>query len=203
MNRGPRKIVISIAAMPASDLDQERSRRLVGVHLPHLFHELCRWRANRDHQESGRRTRDVECVRDAARQSGDRARAETEKLFTRAWAGLSLHTPSFSTSPYTHVEFLMHQGGSTPSGMAASLYNASGQLIQAVNITPHASPAGNGWHRVSIPLSALGGVNTTITRFQLQDTTGGSQSTFYVDDINTFWAVVIGLVLAAAIHFLT
>ena len=28
-------------------------------------------------------------------------------------------------------------------------------------------------------------------------------STFYVDDVNTFWAVVIGLVLAAVIHFLT
>jgi peptidoglycan/xylan/chitin deacetylase (PgdA/CDA1 family) len=40
-----------------------------------------------------------------------------------------------------------------------------------------------GWLEVRIPLLDMGGANTTITRVQLQDSTGGARPTFYIDDL--------------------
>jgi len=112
--------------------------------------------------------------------AGSRAMAVT---YTSGWAGLSLHTPGFSTAPYNRLEFVLRPAKSSLPNIQVSLYNTSGQIIRRVDPRPYAAYAGNGWYRISIPLSDLGGVNTTITRVQLQENTGSSQRTFYVDSL--------------------
>lgn len=103
--------------------------------------------------------------------------------YNAAWAGLSLRTAGFDTSPYSSLAFAIRTGGQPLSAIESSLYNSAGAMLNRVNIASHAVPAADGWHQVTIPLSVLMGENTTITRVQLQDATGNPQPTFYVDNL--------------------
>jgi hypothetical protein len=104
--------------------------------------------------------------------------------FNAAWAGLLLHTSSdFDTSPYSALSFAIRPGGQLLSEIAVSLYDASGALINQVDPQPYAASAGDGWHRVTIPLADLGAANTIITRVQLQEDSGRAQPTFHLDDL--------------------
>ena len=40
-----------------------------------------------------------------------------------------------------------------------------------------------GWYKVSIPLSALGGADTTITRVVIQENAGSAQPKFFIDNL--------------------
>jgi hypothetical protein len=99
------------------------------------------------------------------------------------WASLSLHLSGFNTSSYTHLRFGINMAGQALSGLLVSLYNTSGGLITQVNPQPYASNIGGGWFMVNIPLPALGGANTTVTRVEIQNATSSARPTFYVDDM--------------------
>ncbi len=103
--------------------------------------------------------------------------------YTSAWGGLLLRHAGLSTGPYSHLQFYVNPAGFNLSGIRVSLYNSAGNLVTEVNPASYATDAGSGWRKVLIPLSALGGVNTTITRVQLQDATGASQPIYYLDNL--------------------
>ncbi len=103
--------------------------------------------------------------------------------YDAAWAGMSLYSPGFNTAPYTALEFSLRSSGAALPRLYVSLYNSSGQIIQQVDPSPYAAPAVDGWRRVSIPLSALGGAGTTVTRLQMQDNSGSPQPAFYLDAV--------------------
>ncbi len=91
-----------------------------------------------------------------------------------AWAGLYLHTdPPVSTSGYSAVSFWVH-GGSGGQSAAVSV-NFSG-------ITYEIGPLPSNWSQVTIPLADLGSP-TEISALVWQDTSGGAQTIFYLDEI--------------------
>jgi hypothetical protein len=103
--------------------------------------------------------------------------------FNAAWAGLSLQKAGVSTSPYVRLSFAIRPNGTTLPRMFAFFHSATGATLTKVDIRPFATPVGNGWLRVSIPLANLGAVATTISRVDLQEGTGAAQPTFFVDDL--------------------
>jgi hypothetical protein len=111
--------------------------------------------------------------------SGNRSMAVTYG----AWSGLSLQTPGFSTAPYTRLHFAIAPGAVPLSGINVSLFNSNDTELPGTNAQSYASPAGGGWFSVDIPLSALSGANTTISRVTLQENRGSAQPTIYVDEL--------------------
>ena len=104
--------------------------------------------------------------------------------YNQAWAGLYLHNPGFSTSSYSQFSFVLFPSAGQPGpNTNVSLYDKTGVELTRVNASIYAASLGNGWYQVSIPLADLGGSNITITGVQLQDNSGSSQATFYMDDI--------------------
>jgi hypothetical protein len=103
--------------------------------------------------------------------------------YNAGWAGLSLQHADFNTSGYTHLRFAINMAGQPLSGLSVGLYDMSSVVIKQINPQSYASAASGGWHIVSIPLVDLGGANTTITRVQMQESTGGARPTFYIDDM--------------------
>ncbi len=96
--------------------------------------------------------------------------------YNAAWEGLYLHANSaVDTSSYDQLRFFIH-GGST--GGQHLRVVANGDDSNTVAITPTA----NTWTQFNVPLSALGSP-TTLSDLYWQDTTGGAQPMFYLDDI--------------------
>lgn len=97
------------------------------------------------------------------------------------YQALAFNRSQFNDSPYTSLSFWVNGGSS------------GGQLLQVSGLldynaqTAHsiaALPAGNTWQQVTIPLSTLGVANrSNLTGFWIQGRAGGSQPTFYVDDM--------------------
>lgn len=111
--------------------------------------------------------------------SGSRSIAVT----CSAWQGLYLHYPELATAGFTHLRFFIHGGGA--GGQQLHVYatypvNGSDQNGPAVAVLP---PAANTWSEVRIALADLGGANVALTGLIWQDTTGGAQPAFYVDDV--------------------
>lgn len=103
--------------------------------------------------------------------------------YSGGWQGLYLHHAGLYTAGFTHLRFYLHGGSS--GGQAINLYatcaTAGGdENGPSVSVTP---PVANTWSLVSIPLADLGADNATLTGLVWQDSTGGAQPTFYVDDI--------------------
>lgn len=97
-----------------------------------------------------------------------------------AWQGFYLHHDAFSTAPFTTLDFYIN-GGATGGQKLQLQATLSGTGGPAVPITVSA----NTWTHISIPLSSLGAANASnFDGFWIQDTTGGNQPTFYVDDIS-------------------
>jgi alpha-L-arabinofuranosidase len=100
---------------------------------------------------------------------------------TGGGGALSLqYQAGFNTAPYASLSFWVN-GGTT-----------GGQRLQAVgsrlNVgqTAYALPKlpTNGWQQITIPLSSLGVANVTnFSGIYIQDTSGGAQPVFYMDDI--------------------
>ena len=100
-----------------------------------------------------------------------------------AWQGFFLHNAAVDTTGTTTLRFYEH-GGAT-GGQKMNVYmnlevNGSAQTGPAVALP---LPPANNWAEVQIPLSMLNPQNRTITGITWQDTTGGGQPTFYIDDI--------------------
>ena len=106
--------------------------------------------------------------------------------YTAAWQGFYLHHASGPTNAYSALSFWIHGGGvdGRSIGVAGVLSNA-GQA--SVDITPFIAGgfvSSSQWRQVTIPLSALHIDNKSdMTGFWLQDSSGGTQPAYYVDDI--------------------
>jgi alpha-L-arabinofuranosidase len=106
--------------------------------------------------------------------------------YTGAWQGFYLHHNAFDTTLYSALTFWIHGGGvSGRSIQVQALLNGTAQA--AVNLSSYVaggSVSGSQWRQVTIPLSALGAQSKPdMDGFWLQDTSGGSQPAFYVDDM--------------------
>ena len=100
-----------------------------------------------------------------------------------AWQGLYLHHPGLSSAGFTKLRFFLHGGGAGGQKMnlfATRASDANNSHGPAVAVP---APAANAWAEVDIPLASLGAANTTIVGLTWQDSTGGAQPAFYVDDI--------------------
>jgi hypothetical protein len=97
--------------------------------------------------------------------------------YTEGWGGLYLHTGSIvDLGGYDHLSFWIH-GGTAGNQRLRVVVNGDGG--NAFQVTPQA----NAWNQVKVPLSSLGSPST-LTDLYWQDTTGGAQPTFYLDDIS-------------------
>lgn len=97
-----------------------------------------------------------------------------------AWSGMYLHLDAFDSTQFAALTFWVN-GGPTGGQNIQVQATLSGQAQTAVPIGPLKA---NTWTLVTVPLSALGvDARPDLDGFWLQDTTGGSQPTFYVDDI--------------------
>src|SRR5208282_3444947 len=100
---------------------------------------------------------------------------------TGSGGALSLqYQTGFNTAPYASLSFWVN-GGST-----------GGQKVQVVGTRMNVAAAAyglpklptNSWQQFTIPLSSLGVANVTnCSGIYIQDTSGGAQPVFYVDDI--------------------
>jgi hypothetical protein len=97
-----------------------------------------------------------------------------------AWQALYLHHAPQQSDNYTNLVFWIHGGAS--GGQRLQLQATIGGAAQtAVALQPLQS---NSWQQIMISLAALGVSSTpNFDGFWIQDTSGTTQPTFYVDDI--------------------
>jgi hypothetical protein len=104
--------------------------------------------------------------------TGSRSMAVT---YTAAWAGLYLHADGdIDLSGYDQLSFWINGGAGNQELHVVA--NGDGDSAYSVN-----AQAGT-WAKIDISLTALGSP-ATLSDLYWQDTTGGSQQTFYLDDI--------------------
>ncbi len=103
--------------------------------------------------------------------------------YTAGWQGLYLAHPGASTLGFSRLRFYAHGGSS--GGQLIQLY-----AIRASDSGDAHSPelqlaplAANTWTEIQISLTDLSAAGTDITGLVWQDRSGGSQATFYLDDI--------------------
>ena len=100
--------------------------------------------------------------------------------FTDAWAGLYLHTGGYlPTSDYTTLTFWVHGGSSGNQAIDVKLADAGGGFSNGIAI----HPTKNAWTQVSLALSGFTNPGSTVAGLAWQDTSGGSQPMFYLDDV--------------------
>lgn len=97
-----------------------------------------------------------------------------------AWQALYLHHAAFDSSHYTHLTFWIH-GGSAGGQRLLVQAQLNGAAQPAVTLTPLAA---NTWQQVTLSLASLGVASKpNLDGFWIQDSSGTTQPTFYVDDI--------------------
>ncbi len=110
----------------------------------------------------------------------------TSVQFTGSWAGLQLGSSGFNTTGYDRLTFWVNGGSSSGQQMEVYVADANGNYLTSRPLDSYISGGSigqNSWRQVSIPLSDLGATSRVITAIVLQDTTGGPQPTFYLDDV--------------------
>jgi Glycoside hydrolase family 44 len=96
--------------------------------------------------------------------------------YTEAWGALYLHAdPAVSTSGYETLRFFIH-GGTAGTRQLRVVANENPDDVYAF------ATVANTWTQIDVPLSALGSP-ASLTDLYWQDTTGGAQAIFYLDDI--------------------
>ena len=96
--------------------------------------------------------------------------------YTAAWVGLYLHSdPIVDLTNYDHFTFWIH-GGTSGNQQIRVVVNGDGD--NAVPVTAQAKT----WVKVDIAFADIGSP-TTLSDLYWQDSTGGTQPTFYLDDI--------------------
>jgi len=104
--------------------------------------------------------------------------AAMSATYSAAWAGLALHTSQpLATVGYDRLRFWVH-GGSGNQRLRVLIKNGSDAESSAVDVAPQA----NTWQQIDLPLSAFGNP-IAISAIVWQDTSGGAQPTFYIDDL--------------------
>jgi phosphatidylinositol glycan class B len=110
------------------------------------------------------------------------------KITQQAWAALALHHPSIASNAYKYVEFYIH--GGTVGGQQLQVWlqdDNTGTNSAAINLNNYLV-AGGGvvagtWKLVSIPFTAFALTTPSFTRFDIVNSTGASQPTYYIDSI--------------------
>ncbi len=98
-----------------------------------------------------------------------------------AWEAIYLHHDAFDTSGYTDLVFWIH-GGSTGGQLLQVQALLNGTAQTTVTLAP--LPA-NTWQKITISLASLGVANKpNMDGFWIQDRSGTTQPTFYLDDIS-------------------
>lgn len=106
--------------------------------------------------------------------------AKSISINLTAWGAISLHHADINTATYTNLTFWIH-GGAT-GGQQLQIFAELGTTAQPSLNLP--TLTANSWQQVSFSLAALGVVNQpNFTRFSIQDTSGQTTPTFYIDDI--------------------
>ncbi|HUK12686.1 MAG TPA: glycoside hydrolase family 44 protein [Thermoanaerobaculaceae bacterium] len=99
--------------------------------------------------------------------------------FTAAWGGLYLHSGSnLDGNAYTTLRFFVHGGAAGGQKLWVVLYDGSGNAGPGVAVSPVAGT----WTEVDVPIASLGSP-AAISGIVWQDTSGGAQPTFYLDDV--------------------
>jgi alpha-N-arabinofuranosidase len=121
--------------------------------------------------------------------SSDFAHSGTKSVkvtYAAGYQGFYLHHDAFSTTPYTTLSFWITGGGVGGRKInVQALINDSAQAAVALDsYIAGGGIAANEWREVRIPIAALQAAQkTSMTGFWLQDSSGGSQPPFYLDDI--------------------
>jgi hypothetical protein len=99
--------------------------------------------------------------------------------YTGAWGGLYLHVaPALSGATYRALHFWIHGGGAGGQQLRVLLADGNGDFGPSSAIT---APSGH-WAEIDIALTSLGSP-ASITGVSWQDTSGGAQPAFYLDDV--------------------
>jgi alpha-L-arabinofuranosidase len=98
-----------------------------------------------------------------------------------AWQAIYLHHDAFDSSGLTDLVFWIHGGSSGGQRLQVQgLLNGTAQ--SAVSLSPLTA---NSWQKITISLASLGVANKpNMDGFWIQDQSGSSQPTFYLDDIS-------------------
>ncbi|MEO7912208.1 MAG: glycoside hydrolase family 44 protein, partial [Roseiflexaceae bacterium] len=98
--------------------------------------------------------------------------------YSAGWGGLFLHAAQpLPTSGYDRLRFWIH-GGSGNQRLQVLIRNGSDVESSAVDVAPQAGT----WKQIDLPLSAFGSPDA-IGAIIWQDSSGGAQPTFYIDDL--------------------
>jgi len=104
------------------------------------------------------------------------------------WGGWQPYAPnrSFSLSPYKYL--IISIKTTVPSQPVHIFFEAAndtpiGTWLDPVQAGFGPSPVVGQWTSFKIPLSAFGVSGATILKFGVQDDSGGSNNTFYIDDV--------------------
>ncbi len=101
-----------------------------------------------------------------------------------AWQGLYLHHADIDTLGLTHLRFYVHGGSTGGQRMNVFMNLDIGDSVQNGPAIPVPVPAANSWNEVQLSLVQLNPNNHTVAGITWQDSSGGSQPTFYLDDIS-------------------
>ena len=98
--------------------------------------------------------------------------------YTEAWAGLYLHVePALAGAEYESLRFWI-RGSGGGAQLRVMLAGAGGEFGPASDVTA----VGGVWNEVTVSVATLGSP-ASITGIVWQDTTGGAQPTFHLDDV--------------------
>jgi chitinase len=108
--------------------------------------------------------------------------------YTAAWGGVYLRHEAggISTSGLTKLEFYVHGGTAGGQDLDVQLGDTGAwrTKVQMSGYVEGGSVAAGAWRKVSIPLAALGISGTyPVHKVVIQDGMGGTQPTFYVDQV--------------------
>jgi endoglucanase len=87
-----------------------------------------------------------------------------------------------STFGYTDIRFWVHGGDTGSQSVMFHVNDGEERYYFTVQA--------NSWNQVIVPLAALGNP-TSLTKLMWQDSLGGAQPTFYVDDISVSWSTTM------------
>ena len=101
-------------------------------------------------------------------------------VYNAIWGGVS-YSRSLNTAPFSTLDFYTYIAATSTPNLYLYFTNASGTLIQTVNLTSYASLTTGTWQHVSVPLSTLGitNYNNTLT-FNIES---NQLTTVYYDQI--------------------
>ena len=103
--------------------------------------------------------------------------------YTSAWGGMSYHSASFNSSPYSSLHLSVNVGTSTAANLYAYFTNSGGTALHVVDLEDYVTGdfAANTWYDIDIPLADLSFTNyNNATNFTIE---GSAAGTVYYDDI--------------------